>query len=309
MNTKTLSLVALIFFAIMILFNVLSAFGIIGGASPQDVSDMNWTLITPAAFTFSIWSLIYILMFITVVLSFMRAESEQKKHFISSYSALFILSSVLNIAWNITFNMQWMVVSSVMIFLLLVTLSVMTILARDNPQMSMLYPLSTGLYSGWVFIATVVNIAATLVSKNWNGFGISESFWGIFITIIAVILSVGVGILLRNPILPIPIAWAFVGIGFELMNKTDHSINMVLSFIAAGVMLIFSGFLFTKYGLRRAKSSEEKNGPIMRNDELPLLDDIKPLTEPKALDTTDSFDPILEEAQKPLFDSHDLEEK
>jgi len=36
-----------------------------------------------------------------------------------------------------------------------------------------LLPAAFGMYTGWLLIATVVNIASWLVSVNWQGFGIA----------------------------------------------------------------------------------------------------------------------------------------
>jgi|GEM_PF-3186633 len=75
-----------------------------------------------------------------------------------------------------------------------------------------LLPLTFGLYTGWLFIATVVNIAAALVKLKWDGFGIGNETWSIIILIIAVILVFIVLQKNRNAAFPLPIAWAYLEI-------------------------------------------------------------------------------------------------
>jgi hypothetical protein len=69
-------------------------------------------------------------------------------------------------------------------------------------------PLSFGLYTGWLFIATVVNIAAALVKLGWNRFGIDDEAWAMITLAMAVLLIVFVQMRNRNVVFPLPVAWA-----------------------------------------------------------------------------------------------------
>jgi benzodiazapine receptor len=73
-------------------------------------------------------------------------------------------------------------------------------------------PLSFGIYTGWLFIATVVNTAAMLVKLNLNGFGFADDIWAIIILIIAILLVIVVLLRIRNAAFPLPVAWAYFGI-------------------------------------------------------------------------------------------------
>lgn len=83
-----------------------------------------------------------------------------------------------------------------------------------------LLPLSFGIYTGWLFIATVVNTAAMLVKLNWNGFGIKDDVWAIIILIIAILLVIVVLFKIRNAVFPLPIAWAYFGI-YQFLNAPE----------------------------------------------------------------------------------------
>src|SRR5699024_11823508 len=58
-----------------------------------------------------------------------------------------------------------------------------------NDRKYWLLPLTFGLNAGWLFIATVVNIAAYLVQIEWDGFGIAEDTWALIIMIEAQVSS------------------------------------------------------------------------------------------------------------------------
>jgi len=80
--------------------------------------------------------------------------------------------------------------------------------------------LSFGIYTGWLFIATVVNIAAALVKLKWNGFGIANDIWAIIILIVAVVLIILVLSRIRNAAFPLPVAWAYFGI-HQYLNSPE----------------------------------------------------------------------------------------
>lgn len=53
-----------------------------------------------------------------------------------------------------------------------------------------LLPLTFGLYTGWLMIATVVNIASALVKLEWGRFGVPEDIWAM------IVLAVSVGLVI-----------------------------------------------------------------------------------------------------------------
>lgn len=96
------------------------------------------------------------------------------------------------------------------------------------------------MYTGWLFIATVVNISATLVKLNWNRFNLSDDFWANTTLIIAVNLVFLVNSKNKNAIFPLPIAWAFYGINTFLKSPEGFLGQYpVLENIAIGGIIAF----------------------------------------------------------------------
>ncbi|MER2063917.1 MAG: hypothetical protein ABS873_04650 [Alkalibacterium sp.] len=67
MKTKTKAWISAGLLALTLIINAMGAFGWINDMSQQEVSDMYPTLITPAPSTFSIWSVIYTLLIISII--------------------------------------------------------------------------------------------------------------------------------------------------------------------------------------------------------------------------------------------------
>ncbi len=97
----------IIFFALTVIVNSLAgSTNIIGGRNTADVSNANSTLVTPAGYVFSIWGIIYILLGVFVV--YQALPSEQGKDYQRKISWLFVLSSLVNIAWIFVWQFEYL---------------------------------------------------------------------------------------------------------------------------------------------------------------------------------------------------------
>ena len=209
------------FFVATLAINALGAIGIINGLSQKQISDMYVTLITPSPSTFSIWSVIYTLLLISVVMMIAKKDDPYYQSAVDEITLLFRISCILNIAWIVAFSFVLIELSVIFILGFAVTLSLICqklIKIQDGKRW--LLPLTFGFYTGWLFIATVVNIAAALVKLNWSGFGIANDIWAIIILIVAVVLIILVLSRIRNAAFPLPVAWAYLGI-YQYLNSPE----------------------------------------------------------------------------------------
>jgi hypothetical protein len=208
-----------LFFAVTLAINALGAIGLINGLSQKQISDMYVTLITPSPSTFSIWSVIYSLLLISVIVMIVKKNDPYYDSAVDQITGLFRISCLLNIAWIITFSFVQIELSVLFILGFVITLSLICQkLMKIHDKKRWLLPLTFGIYTGWLFIATVVNIAAALVKLKWNGFGIANDIWSIIILIVSVILIILVLSRIRNAAFPLPVAWAYFGI-FQFLNS------------------------------------------------------------------------------------------
>lgn len=202
-----------LFFVVTLAINTLGAIGIINGLSQKQISDMYVTMITPSPATFSIWSVIYSLLLISVIVMIARKNDVYYDKAVDQITNLFRLSCVLNIAWIVSFSYVLVELSLLFILGFVITLALICQkLIKIQDKKRWLLPLTFGLYTGWLFIATVVNTAAALVKLKWNGFGLTNDTWAIIILIIAVFLVIFVLSKNCNAAFPLPVAWAYFGI-------------------------------------------------------------------------------------------------
>lgn len=202
-----------LFFITTLAINALGAMGLVNGLSQKQISDMYLTLITPSPSTFSIWNVIYSLLLISVIAMIIKKDDAYYQNAIDQISALFRISCILNMAWIVTFSFVQIELSVLFIFGFVITLSlVCRRLLKIQEGKRWLLPLTFGFYTGWLFIATVVNIAAALVKMKWSGFGIAADVWAMIILVIAVLLIILVILRIHNAAFPLPVAWAYFGI-------------------------------------------------------------------------------------------------
>jgi benzodiazapine receptor len=219
---------------------------ILGGKNTAQISDANPTLITPAGYVFSIWGVIYILLGVFVV--FQALPSEKGKDYQKRIGWLFVLSSLLNIVWLFLWQFEYLSLSVVLMFLLLATL--ISIYLRLNigkstaplrEKLAVHVPFSV--YLGWITIASIANVAVTLVSVNWDGFGINPETWATLIVIIALLITLIVIATRKDVAYGLVIIWALVGIAVKqsenqnIVMITEISAIIVAIALAAVILL------------------------------------------------------------------------
>ncbi len=254
MERKKQAWINAIIFVVTLAVNALGALGLINGLSQKEISDMYVTLITPSPATFSIWSVIYTLLIISVIMMVVKQSDRYYEKAVDEISLLFRLSSILNIAWIVSFSFVLVEISVLFIFAFVITLALLNMrLLKIQESRRRLLPLTFGIYNGWLFVATVVNIAAALVKLEWNGFGLSTELWAVIILAVATVLVIFVMLLLKNAAFPLPVAWAYFGIfnflsaaeGFQgkyNMAELAALIGMVVLIGAAAIQLYRNRF-------------------------------------------------------------------
>jgi len=211
---------------------------LIGGKLTAEVSNANPTLVTPAGYTFAIWSVIYVLLGLFVI--YQVLPRSRMRSFQRQIGWLFVLSSAFNIIWLFAWQYEQLVISVVIMFLLLASLiSIYLRLdigrARANLGERIAVHLPFSVYLGWITIATIANVAATLVSLGWDGFGISSLVWAVLIILIAVVIAILVAFTRRDIAYELVIVWAFIGIA---VNQSSNATIVAVTLAGAAVILI-----------------------------------------------------------------------
>ena len=225
---------------VVLAINYISTTGIINGTNQKEMSDKYMTPITPAPFAFSIWGVIYTLLFVSIILIILNRNDHGYKRTIDKLSPLFWVSSALNIGWILTFLYDQILISTIFIAAFTgVLIQINRILLEVNDDRKNVLALSFGLYNGWLLIATILNVAAYLVKIDWNRFGLSEEIWGIILLLTASVLAILMMLYLKNAAFTIPAAWGSFGIYKSLISPEGfNNMYSTLEIVAIGCLIL-----------------------------------------------------------------------
>jgi benzodiazapine receptor len=237
----------IIAFIITLIVNGLSNTTLIGGRTTAEVSNSYPTLITPAGYVFAIWGIVYVLL--GVFLVYQALPSQKDKPFQKQINGLFILISVFNVVWLFFWQNELLTISVWVIFAFLASLIAIYLrlnIGRSTVSLKekLCVHLPFSVYLGWVTIATIANIAVTLVSLGWDGFGLSLQTWAILVLAIALIIDLVVLATRRDIAYSLVFIWALAGIA---VNQTANpsivlTAEVAVAFIAVAlpITLAFS---------------------------------------------------------------------
>jgi benzodiazapine receptor len=223
--------------------NGLASTAVLNGISTGAISDKYGTLVTPAGYVFSIWSVIYVLLFVFV--AFQALSSQKDKPFQKQVGALFSLSCLFNIVWIFLWQYEYITLSVPVMFALLASLIAIYLrlnIGKTNVSMreKLAVQLPFSVYLGWITIATIADVAAALVSVSWDGFGISYETWAILVIVVALIIALLVTFTRRDVAYDLVIIWALVGIAVNQSANQNIVTTTEIGAIIVAIALVLS---------------------------------------------------------------------
>jgi len=233
-----------------ILINVLSNTPILGQKNVDEVSDAHPTLFTPAGYVFSIWAVIYALLLVFTV--YQVLPKQRGSPFIGKIRYFYALGSLANMVWIILWVNEYVVLSTVMMFILFASL--VAIYLRLNIGKSQVglreklcVQLPFSVYLGWITVAAIGNVAISLTVVNWGGWGLGDVFWTMLMIAVATLVTLLVIYARRDIGYSLVIIWALLGI----IAKQMGNMNIVLAAGIASIMILAAIALMTVMRVRR----------------------------------------------------------
>ncbi len=241
----------LLFILTVIVNSIAGSTTFIGGRDTATVSNNNPTLITPAGYVFSIWGIIYILLGAFVVYQALPRERGSDYH--RKIGWLFVLSSLVNIAWIFVWQFESLILSVVLIFALLLSLIAIYLrlnIGRSKVKTSerLAVHLPFSVYLGWITIASLADVAVTLTAYSWDGFGISPETWAIIVVAVALVITMLMLGIRKDVAYALVVIWALVGIGVNQTNPNVVLTTQIGAIVLAVATLAIVVLLVVKRG-------------------------------------------------------------
>lgn len=211
---------------------------LLNGRTSGKVSDLYPTLVTPAGYTFSIWGVIYVLLFVFVVYQALPKNREQP--FLHQISFLFVLSGVLNVSWLFLWHYDFIGFSLVLMFGLLASLIAIYLrLNIGKVDVSLTEKacvhLPFSVYLGWITVASIANVAVALTAAGWDGFGIEPVTWAVLVIVVALIITLTMVATRKDVAYGLVITWALGGI---MAKQIDNQTIVLATEVSIAIILI-----------------------------------------------------------------------
>ena len=203
-----LKIIMILSLALMIYVNYTANSKPLGGVSTGEMSARYSTMFTPAGFTFSIWGIIYIFVFIFVGDFLLMKNSLILSGNYELIGYLFVISCFLNALWLYAWHYDRIIWSSIVMTLLLSTLLVNLTLVSPN---SIGY-YTFSLYAGWVSVAFILNISILILKYKIPIFMKYESIFFYIILLVSVLIGLFMLLFRVNYVYGLVFLWAYYGV-------------------------------------------------------------------------------------------------
>ncbi len=253
MYSKLLATLNLFALAAVLTINTLAIMLPINGMSTGELSALYPSLFTPAGFTFSIWSVIYLLLTGFIIFQW----TVLSKPYFVELSLWFLLSSFANIGWILTWHYLFIYASVLIMLILLFSLTKIFLLLQSVILTSLtekiFIQLAFTFYFSWICVATIANISALLVSLSWDGGILSPIMWAITMISVASVLGIFISIRFREPAFLLVLMWALYGIYSKWTGTENNSIAITTLILLLLIAVTFFALLpgFKKNPLKR----------------------------------------------------------
>lgn len=221
--------------------NILAQLGLIGNFTVGEISDKYPNLFTPAGYAFSIWSLIFLSLLASSVFMLYQAYGNGKyTNFIKQASGWFAVANIGCALWVFAWLNEYIGLSVVFMFLILAKLLKVIINTNmerwDAPiQTIAFYWWPICLYSGWIAVASIANMASYLGKVGWDGALFSEVEWTVIMIGVATIINLLIIHLRNMREFAVVGIWALLAIYF----RHEGSIDLIANTALAASILIF----------------------------------------------------------------------
>lgn len=228
-------------FLVTLILNYLSNTGIFNGNTMASVSAEYENLFTPAGYAFSIWGLIYLGLFAFIIYQGRSLFTPAPDDFVSRIGIWFIVSCLANslwvLAWLYEFTGLSVLIMIVLLFSLVKIIISLNMELDDVPVKKIAFvwwPFS--IYSGWITVALIANIAAWLSKIGWDGFGLSDVNWTIIMICIATAINLLITWTRNMREFAMVAVWALIAIAFP--NRYSHEPIYITALLAAAIITL-----------------------------------------------------------------------
>ncbi len=219
-SKRGLAIATVIAIIATLLVNTLSNFFPPGGQNVGEISNtiLSGVLITPANYAFVIWGLIYIGLIAYGIYQLQPSQQRNPDHW--RRNKLLIVACIAQVIWIFCFTLRFFSLSIVpMLGILVPLLSIYNILGvgKEQPswQQRWLVQIPLSVYTAWISVATIVNVASALYIMGWGGWGIDAVAWTAILLVVGGLVAGSIAVMFRDTPFVLVFVWAYSAIAIR----------------------------------------------------------------------------------------------
>lgn len=248
----------------MITVNTLANTLPINGKTTGEVSAQFDNLFTPAGFTFSIWSVIYLGLIAFVVYQFRYGQSSHASSppMASAIGWPFLISCIANSCWIFAWHHEYL--GATLVFMGILLLSLIVVNVRAVRGLSTLHTkgyrwfviVPLGLYLGWICIATIANMSVFLTAAEWDAWEVSPVIWATMMSCVGALVGLLLLMTLRLVPAAVAICWGLFGLLMKQWQNDGPSSLMLALMILIGLLLIGMASTYSRTPMQNLDTSD-----------------------------------------------------
>ncbi len=246
-------LITAVAFVLTVAVNAAAVLLPLNGNSTAEISARFPALVIPANYVFSIWSVIYLALFVFTVSQALPGRRRDDR--LRRIGYLPALTGLLNAAWVMLWHYELFALTvPVMVALLLTLVTIYRRLDIGRRPVALLdrvaIDLPWSLYLGWITVATMANVTQLLVWQGFRGGPLAEEAWAVGVLALGVAIAAQVVLRHRDVAYAAVIAWAYAGIA---VNQSDTPVVVATALAGAATVVLL--VLVSRFRSRRGQRS------------------------------------------------------
>ena len=252
-------------FIAVLTLNALANILPINGKNTGELSDAILNLFVPTGLTFSIWSVIYSLLFVFTVYQGLNIGKRKPENvaFLHKIGYWWFINAIANSAWILAWHYELVELSLAIMAVIFFTLLVIylklgiALPSKDvtRQERGLVHP-AFSVYIGWITVATIANVTAVFVVNRPVGstelLGISDTIWTVLVIVVGAIIG-GLTTFTRKDILyGAVVIWAYLGIIIKRLDpiwapQPAIVLAALVSIIAIAAIQIYVALMLLKH--------------------------------------------------------------
>jgi len=223
----------------------------LNGLTTRELAERYPTMFLPAGYSFSVWGALYLGLGLLVLYQagFTTVNKGEPRKVVDCIGYLFLLSSVQNIGWIVAWHYEQVILSLFFMLGLLLTLAIIyrRLLGRQgvSPVERRFVHIPISAYTSWIFTLSIANVAVALISRGWEGSGLSLETWTVTGLVVVGVVTWTLLTKYKDIWFALVSVWAAAGALVRHIVDLDGRYPRIMVWLGVSIILVLAQVVLT----------------------------------------------------------------